>query len=59
MNLHTNDVLALRDLLADVADGRPVNRRHLNVLLEMCNEEVEAFNRRLHEMALAEEAAQQ
>lgn len=55
MNLHTNDVLALRDLLDDVANGRAVNRRHLNILLEMCNEEYAAFTARLEREANAEQ----
>jgi len=55
MNLHTNDVRALRDLLDDVYNGRAVNRRHLNVLLEMCNEEVDALYARLEREANAEQ----
>ena len=57
--MHINDVYVLRDVLSAVKAGMRVERQLVDALLEAATEEVEAFEKHVHELALAEEAAQQ
>ena len=56
--MHINDVYVLRSVLRMVADGKAVDRKTLNALIEAADDEVEAFEQHLEELAYREEAAQ-
>ena len=61
MKMNINDVYVLQQILKRVAlrDYDLIEDREVNALLELCNEECDAHLKRVYEMALAEEAAQE
>lgn len=56
--MHINDVYALKSLLNSVAQNKPVDLRVLTALQDAVQEEVQAFETHLEELAYREEAAQ-
>lgn len=56
--MHVNDVYALRSLLKAVKKGMTPDPGLVDALLEAANDEVEAFEKHLEELALREEASQ-
>jgi hypothetical protein len=57
--MHINDVYVLRDVLSCVRAGMRVDMTLVQALLEAADDEVQEFERRLYDLALAEEAAQE
>jgi len=53
--MHINDTYVLRSVLRMVRDGRAVERKTLNALIEAADDEVVQFESMLEEMAREEQ----
>ena len=56
--MHINDVYALRDVLSTIQAGDRAEPVIVQALLEAANQEVEAFEKRIYQLAEREEAQQ-
>lgn len=56
--MHINDVYVLRDVLSAIQAGDRAEPVLVQALLEAATEEVEAFEKRIYQLAEQEEASQ-